>query len=218
MVFKFVLRTRSNFDKVFAEALIIKFLFNVILELKELLHRQFFDLELQVLEMLFWRFQLIYLSKRLDPPFLLVFGSSLVIVGFYLLSLGGFLLVFLSISFVSVGNGISYPSLLATISSHGSGKIQGRIQGLTASSGSAASIVGLIVGGFIFNSVKAGVFLISAVIFGFVFLLGLKLEVQEEAHAKYTVHSDMGHKFLGSHSLWHLRHPRHDKEDDKITQ
>lgn len=145
-----------------------------------------------------------FMSKKVLPPSLVIIGSFLMIFGFIFLSIGETGFVYVSIAFIAVGNGISYPSLLAIISTHGSGNIQGRVQGITASSGSAASIIGLIVGGIVFNAIEGSVFLISAGIFAVVFFLGFRLEVREDEHKIHTVHTDISHKFLGSHSLWHI--------------
>ncbi|MCH8906006.1 MAG: MFS transporter [Candidatus Heimdallarchaeota archaeon] len=156
-----------------------------------------------------------FVSKRFERPILVTIGSMLMIVGFYILSIGETKLVFVSIVFIAMGNGISYPSLLAIIASHGtSGHIQGRVQGLTASVGSAAAIIGLLLGGILFASIQGSVFLISASIFIAVMILSLRMQINEEEHEATKVHLDLTHRFLGSHSLWHLTHREHSAEHD----
>ena len=74
----------------------------------------------------------------------------------------------------SLGNGLMWPSFMAILSKTGEPKVQGSIQGLGASVGSLASIVGLILGGVLFEVMGHATFFLSAVLFFFVFLLSFK--------------------------------------------
>ena len=66
----------------------------------------------------------------------------------------------------SLGNGLMWPSFMALLSNTAGDELQGAVQGLGSSVGSLASIVGLIVGGLLYESLGATTFLgSSALIF-----------------------------------------------------
>ena len=63
-----------------------------------------------------------------------------------------------------------WPSFMALLSKVGSDTHQGVVQGLAASAGSLASIIGLILGGFAYNAIAQMTFVVSA---GIIFLCSL---------------------------------------------
>jgi putative effector of murein hydrolase LrgA (UPF0299 family) len=54
-------------------------------------------------------------------------------------------------------------------------KFQGTIQGYSGSLGSAASIIGLLTGGILYAQLGSGVFVLSAVVTGAIFLMSFRL-------------------------------------------
>jgi MFS family permease len=80
----------------------------------------------------------------------------------------------LSVNFVgTLGFGIILPCLLSLISQSIDKKFQGAIQGYTSSLGSAASIIGLLAGGILYDRIGAGVFVCAAAIIFVIFLMAL---------------------------------------------
>lgn len=96
---------------------------------------------------------------------LILIGSILLSISFYLLSLDSFILLYVAITILSIGNGIMWPSFLSLLSKSGSKGLQGAIQGYGNSMGSFASIFGLVLGGILFESIQTTVFLIGSGIF-----------------------------------------------------
>ena len=68
-----------------------------------------------------------------------------------------------------------WPSVLATLSKAAGEKFQGAVQGYASSFGGVASIVGLTLGGIIYELLGAGIFILSAGIIYTVFFMALGL-------------------------------------------
>ncbi len=154
-----------------------------------------------------------YASKRYSEGLLIIVGALTLAAGFAALTVGTNVAISASVILISIGNGIMYPSLLAVIASHGKGKEQGRIQGVTSSFGSVASIIGMISGGLLFESIGKKIFFISTIIMLLVGFLSLKFAIMEEDHIEYQIHHHANHSFLGSHHLHHIVHKKHDNVD-----
>ncbi|MEO0335529.1 MAG: MFS transporter, partial [Pseudomonadota bacterium] len=80
--------------------------------------------------------------------------------------------------FFALGNGLLWPSYLSILSAQGSSEEQGSIQGYGSSFGSLASIIGLLAGSLLFSKFGSTVFVASALIFVFVGLQGLVLNLK----------------------------------------
>ncbi|MEM9000131.1 MAG: MFS transporter [Bacteroidota bacterium] len=111
------------------------------------------------------------LSPKIGNEALILIGSFLLAMSFYLLSYQGVVLMYLANTILSVGNGLMWPSFLALLSRTGSKKKQGAIQGYGNSMGSMASMFGLVLGGLLFESLGTLVFVIGAIIFSIITLL-----------------------------------------------
>ncbi|WP_350284801.1 MFS transporter [uncultured Croceitalea sp.] len=107
------------------------------------------------------------LSKKLSSQSLVLMGSLLLATSFFLLSRQQVVLLYVANTLLSLGNGLMWPSFLALLSSLGTKKTQGTIQGYGTSMGSIASMLGLIMGGILFERITTLVFMIG----GFIFLL-----------------------------------------------
>jgi MFS transporter, DHA1 family, tetracycline resistance protein len=74
-----------------------------------------------------------------------------------------------------------WPSFMSILSNHAGSKLQGAVQGVAGSFGGLASIIGLSIGGFLYNSIGAATFLISAGVIFAIFGMSFRLLKTEEA-------------------------------------
>ena len=116
-----------------------------------------------------------YLSPRVSEKPLVVIGSLVMFISFALLQYHDLVLIYTAAILFAVGNGIMWPSYLSLLGQMGEVSDQGYIQGIASSAGSLASIVGLVVGGFLYSLFASTSFLIAAVVFIVVFGLALVL-------------------------------------------
>ena len=68
-----------------------------------------------------------------------------------------------------------WPSFMSILSKSAGNVYQGFIQGVSSSFGSLASIIGLIVGGFLYNLMEDSTFLISGGVIFVVFIMSFRL-------------------------------------------
>lgn len=111
-----------------------------------------------------------WLSKKVSDAPLVIVGSFILSCCFFLMSFGSSVWVWLGVICFSLGNGLMWPSFLSILSKFGGEEKQGTVQGYANSLGSAASIIGLILGGFLFGLLKSYTFLLAS---GFLFLIAL---------------------------------------------
>ncbi|MCZ6798352.1 MAG: MFS transporter, partial [Gammaproteobacteria bacterium] len=116
-----------------------------------------------------------YLSPRVSEKPLVVIGSLVMFISFVLLQNHDIVLVYAAAILFAIGNGIMWPSFLSLLGQMGEVSDQGYIQGIASSAGSLASIVGLVVGGFLYSLFASTSFVIAAVVFIVVFGLALML-------------------------------------------
>jgi MFS family permease len=121
-----------------------------------------------------------YLSPRVSEKPLVVIGSLVMFCSFVLLQFHDLVLVYTAAILFAVGNGIMWPSYLSLLGQMGETSDQGYIQGIASSAGSLASIVGLVVGGFLYSLFASTSFVIAAVVFIVVFGLALILPPQPD--------------------------------------
>ncbi len=112
-----------------------------------------------------------FLTKTVSNQLLIVLGSLLLALGFFLLSSASLWLIYLANTVFSIGNGIMWPSFLALLAKTGNKRNQGAIQGYGNSMGSMASMLGLVLGGILFESISTQVFALGAFIFLVITLL-----------------------------------------------
>ncbi len=112
-----------------------------------------------------------FLSGKISSITCIIIGTVLLTTSFYLLSVSNIYIMYLAITFLSLGNGLMWPSFLALLSKVGNHQMQGAIQGYGNSMGSFASIFGLVLGGILFESIQTSVFKIGAGIFLLIFVL-----------------------------------------------
>ena len=120
-------------------------------------------------------------SKRLNNQTLILIGSLFLATSFFFLSSKALTTLYLANTILSIGNGLMWPSFLALLSRTGNKRMQGAIQGYGNSMGSFASMLGLILGGLLFESIQTMVFAIGGVIF---LLITLLMIIHLNSHRK----------------------------------
>jgi len=114
-------------------------------------------------------------SQRVSEGNLIIIGSFILGVNFILFFSNSIILIYVAAILFAVGNGLMWPSFMSILSKFAGKGHQGAVQGVASSIGSLASIIGLIVGGFLYNSIGSPTFLIAAVIIFIVFALSFSI-------------------------------------------
>jgi MFS family permease len=113
--------------------------------------------------------------KKFSEEKLVIIGSLILGTNFILfvsnniVSVGGAVVLF------AVGNGLMWPSFMSILSRRAGSKLQGAVQGVAGSFGGLASILGLILGGFLYNSIGGFTFLVSAGVILVIFIMSFGL-------------------------------------------
>ena len=84
-------------------------------------------------------------------------------------------MIYIGGALLSLGNGLMWSSILSILSKASEEKYQGTIQGFAGSAGSLASIIGLIIGGLIYEQAGNDIFILSSIIIFIVFVMGFKV-------------------------------------------
>jgi MFS family permease len=113
--------------------------------------------------------------KKFSEEKLVIIGSIILGTNFILFVSNNVVSVGCAIILFAVGNGLMWPSFMSILSRRAGSKLQGSVQGVAGSFGGVASILGLILGGFLFNSIGAVTFLISAGAIFSIFLMSFQL-------------------------------------------
>ncbi len=115
-----------------------------------------------------------FLTGRVSNVALVLAGGVILGSSFVCLTIPSTAVYYAAAALFALGNGIMWPSFLAILSL-AAGEFQGTVQGFASSAGSAASIVGLLAGGVLYDVVGARVFLVAAGIIFLVTLLSVRL-------------------------------------------
>jgi MFS family permease len=121
------------------------------------------------------------LAGRISDRALVITGSLLLAGSFVAFVDPGIPVIYLGVVLLALGNGLMWPSVLSVLSRLAGNQYQGAVQGFAASCGAVASIVGFVVGGFLYGILGASVFLVSAGVIAVVFLFSLWLPGQTRA-------------------------------------
>jgi DHA1 family tetracycline resistance protein-like MFS transporter len=100
---------------------------------------------------------------------------------FFLLGASNTVLTFAAALFFAAGNGLMWPSYLSLLSKRGGAEVQGAVQGIASSAGSLASIVGLVLGGVLYELLGPTTFFVSGGVIVLVFLLSIRIRSQRPA-------------------------------------
>ena len=113
--------------------------------------------------------------KRFSEEKLVVIGSIVLGTNFILFASNSIIAVSSALILFAVGNGLMWPSFMSILSRRAGSKLQGAVQGVAGSFGGLASIIGLTLGGFLYNSVGGVTFLISGGVIFVVFIMSFRL-------------------------------------------
>lgn len=102
------------------------------------------------------------LSRRLSDRALVLCGGVILAAGFYFFTSRSIALLYVGASLFSLGNGLMWPSFLSLLSKTAGDRFQGAVQGLAGSVSSLASIIGLLLGGVLYQAAGARVLLGSS--------------------------------------------------------
>ncbi len=122
------------------------------------------------------------LVKRLADKLLVVSGSLLLAVSFLFFASRSVALIYCGVALLALGNGLMWPSVLSVLSKTAGERAQGAVQGVAGSAGAIASILGLLAGGLLFESLAEKTFLLSASLIFAVFLMSLRLLTRRELY------------------------------------
>ena len=106
---------------------------------------------------------------------LVIIGSLVVGINFIFFLSNNILLIYTAAVLFAIGNGLMWPSLLSILAKKAGTVHQGAVQGVASSFASLASIIGLTIGGVLYNAIGATTFLISAGIIFTVFIISFRL-------------------------------------------
>jgi MFS transporter, DHA1 family, tetracycline resistance protein len=113
--------------------------------------------------------------QKFSEEKLVIIGSIILGTNFILFVSNETFLIYVAAILFAVGNGLMWPSFLSILSKRAGYVYQGAVQGIASSFGSLASIIGLIIGGVLYNLIGGFTFLISAGIIFVVFIMSFKL-------------------------------------------
>src|ERR671923_245818 len=119
--------------------------------------------------------------KKFSEEKLVLIGSLILGTNFILFVSNNIVAVSGAVVLFALGNGLMWPSFMSILSRRAGSKLQGAVQGVAGSFGGLASIVGLTLGGFSYNSIGVATFLISAGVIFAVFVMSFRLLKTEEA-------------------------------------
>ncbi|MGN6822119.1 MAG: MFS transporter [Candidatus Nitrosocosmicus sp.] len=112
---------------------------------------------------------------------LVIIGSLILGINFILFVANNTTLAYVAAILFAFGNGIMWPSFMSILSRRAGTDNQGVVQGVASSFGSIASIIGLIMGGLLYNTIGSTTFLISAAVIFLVFIMSFRLLKIEKA-------------------------------------
>lgn len=118
-----------------------------------------------------------WLNDKVKESLLIVAGSLILAAGFFTFQYPS--LAYLGAILFGVGNGIMWPSFLSLLANAAGSTYQGIVQGYAGSVGSAASILGLILGGLLYRNIGVSTFIISAAGTFIIGLIAIRLMAME---------------------------------------
>ena len=124
-----------------------------------------------------------YLSKQYNETSLIITGLFILTSSFVAMTSANIMLLLVAAALYALGNGIMWPSFLSLLSKVAPENLQGSVQGLSSSAGSFASIIGLLIGGFMYDKLQFATFAISAIAMFIVTLLSLRLITIKQKHS-----------------------------------
>jgi MFS family permease len=106
---------------------------------------------------------------------LVIIGNLILGINFILFVANNTALAYVAAILFALGNGLMWPSFMSILSRRVGTDNQGVVQGVASSFGSIASIIGLIMGGLLYNMIGSTTFLISTAVIFLVFIMSFRL-------------------------------------------
>jgi MFS transporter, DHA1 family, tetracycline resistance protein len=100
--------------------------------------------------------------QKISEEKLVIIGSAILGTNFILFVSNNIILIYGAAILFAIGNGLMWPSVMSILSKRAGTIHQGAVQGVASSFGGLASIIGLIVGGLLYNLIGVTTFVISA--------------------------------------------------------
>ena len=113
--------------------------------------------------------------QKFSEEKLVIIGSIILGTNFILFVSNDTLLIYVAAILFAVGNGLMWPSFMSIFSKRAGYVYQGAIQGVGSSFAGLASIIGLTIGGLLYNLLGTTTFLISAGLIFAVFIMSFRL-------------------------------------------
>ena len=113
--------------------------------------------------------------KKFSEEQLVIIGSMILGTNFILFVSPDIILIYGAAVLFAVGNGLMWPSVMSILANRAGIVYQGTVQGVANSFASLASIIGLLVGGLLYNMLGATTFLVSAGVIFSVFIMSFRL-------------------------------------------
>ena len=114
--------------------------------------------------------------RKFSEEKLVIIGSIILGTNFILFVSNNIIMVYGAAVLFAVGNGLMWPSFMSILSKHAGTILQGSVQGVAGSFGGLASIIGLTLGGLLYNLVGGATFLVSAGVIFTVFIMSFRLQ------------------------------------------
>jgi DHA1 family tetracycline resistance protein-like MFS transporter len=113
--------------------------------------------------------------KKFSEEKLVIIGSIILGTNFILFVSNNIIMIYVAVVLFAVGNGLMWPSFMSILSKRAGTALQGAVQGVAGSFGGLASIIGLILGGLLYDLVGGATFLVSAAVVFAVFIMSFRL-------------------------------------------
>jgi MFS family permease len=113
------------------------------------------------------------LSSRYSEQQIFIGGSVVMALTFACFTSNNPIMLYLAAVLYGLGNGVMWPSFLTILSKVGDPNKQGSLQGIANSSGSLASILGLVFGGFLLALMSQSLYFISAGLLVVIVVIGI---------------------------------------------
>ncbi|HJU35610.1 MAG TPA: MFS transporter, partial [Nitrososphaera sp.] len=113
--------------------------------------------------------------KKFSEEKLVIIGSVVLGINFILLVSPDTILIYVAAILFAVGNGLMWPPVMSILANRAGTVYQGTVQGVANSFASLASIIGLLLGGLLYNMLGATTFLVSAGVIFTVFVMSFRL-------------------------------------------
>ncbi len=124
-----------------------------------------------------------FVSRFWRDGILIVVGSLILAASFPFFASTRSPVIYAGAVLLALGNGLMWPSVVASLSKAAGSEIQGAVQGLASSGGAVASILGLVVGGVLFGTLEARVFFVAAAVIFAAFLLSIRVTFWERGQS-----------------------------------